>query len=289
MIEVIGVRFKKKGKVYYFSPEGKAIPEGECVIVSTARGIEFGDVVIGNTFITEERVIPPLKSVLRIATDEDKAHLKDNIRREQEAYNIFNEKVKKHGLDMKLVEVEYTFDNNKILFYFTADGRVDFRDLVKDLASVFRTRIELRQIGVRDEAKMIGGLGICGRGLCCSTFLNEFLPVSIKMAKEQSFSLNPSKISGLCGRFMCCLRFEQEAYEDLIAKTPRIGARVSTPEGEGIVTEIALIIGEIKVRLDSNPEAPPKCFNRAEVETLHQPQAGDTQKSDENYEEDNSL
>ena len=212
MTEIIGVRFKNAGKTYYFSPKGQKITREDKVIVETARGVECGDVVIPNRQVEDDKIIAPLKAVIRIATDKDLAQLEANRQKEREAFKICQEKIAKHKLEMNLVEVEYTFDGNKILFYFTADGRIDFRELVKDLAGVFRTRIELRQIGVRDESKMLGGLGVCGRPFCCNTFLGDFQPVSIKMAKEQSLSLNPTKISGTCGRLMCCLKYEQDAY-----------------------------------------------------------------------------
>ena len=215
MAEVIGVRFKNVGKVYYFDPDGISMPVGTAVIVETSRGVECGEVALSNREVTDEGIVKPLKKVIRVATPEDLKHVEDNWAKEQQAFTICQQKIAAHKLEMKLVDVEYTFDNNKILFYFTADGRVDFRELVKDLASVFRTRIELRQIGVRDEAKMLGGLGICGKPFCCATFLGEFQPVSIKMAKEQGLSLNPTKISGTCGRLMCCLKYEQEAYVSL--------------------------------------------------------------------------
>jgi cell fate regulator YaaT (PSP1 superfamily) len=227
MTEIIGVRFQNNGKTYYFSPSGQKMTVGQRVIVETARGIECGTVAIANRMVEEERIVAPLKPIIRIATEKDLAQLEENERREEEAFRICEEKIARHKLNMNLVDVEYTFDNNKILFYFTADGRIDFRELVKDLASVFRTRIELRQIGVRDEAKMLGGLGICGRPFCCSSFLSDFQPVSIKMAKEQGLSLNPTKISGTCGRLMCCLKYEQDAYEDLLKITPKNGGNCS--------------------------------------------------------------
>ena len=268
MTEVIGVRFKQVGKIYYFSPNGVQMPIGEKVIVETARGIECGEVAIANREIDDEGIVKPLKTVIRIATEEDRKHIEENKAKEKKAFKLCLEKIEKHKLDMKLVDVEYTFDNNKILFYFTADGRVDFRELVKDLASVFKTRIELRQIGVRDEAKMLGGLGICGRPFCCSSFLGEFQPVSIKMAKEQGLSLNPTKISGTCGRLMCCLKYEQNAYEDLIRITPRVGAYVSTSEGKGTVTEISLLTGLVQVRLDKASDGAPMVFEREAVRVL---------------------
>jgi cell fate regulator YaaT (PSP1 superfamily) len=231
MVKVIGVRFRRVGKVYYFDPVNLDIEKGNHVIVETARGVEYGEVVIGAKEVEEENVVLPLKPVIRIATEADTAQEQNNRVKEKEAFGICLEKIKKRGLDMKLIQAEYTFDRNKILFYFTADGRIDFRELVKDLASVFKTRIELRQIGVRDETKILGGIGICGRPLCCHTFLSEFAPVSIRMAKEQSLSLNPTKISGVCGRLMCCLKNEEEAYEYLNSKLPNIGDEVKTIDG----------------------------------------------------------
>ena len=254
MIKVIGVRFKSVGKIYYFSALGKEIKAGDGVIVETARGTEFGEVVMPEKEIDEEVFAIPVKPIIRIANAEDYAQLEENKQKVAEAREICLEKIKANGLEMNLVDVEYTFDRSKILFYFTAEGRVDFRQLVKDLAAVFRTRIELRQIGVRDEAKMLGGLGICGRQLCCSLFLGDFEPVSIKMAKEQSLSLNPTKISGTCGRLMCCLKYEQDAYEELLAKTPNPGAIVDTPTGRGIVASTNLLKGLVSVKLDSKNE-----------------------------------
>lgn len=270
MTEVIGVRFKKVGKIYYFSPNGESLKLGENVIVETARGIECGEVAIINRQVDDSEIIKPLKPVIRVATQDDMRHIAENQAKEERAFSLFLDKIYKHKLDMKLVDVEYTFDNNKILFYFTADGRVDFRELVKDLASVFKTRIELRQIGVRDEAKMLGGLGICGRPFCCTSFLGEFQPVSIKMAKEQGLSLNPTKISGTCGRLMCCLKYEQNAYEDLIKITPRVGSYVSTPEGKGMVVDISLLTGLVKVRLDRISDGAPMVFDRGVVKILRE-------------------
>lgn len=272
MAEVIGVRFKNVGKVYYFDPNGNKIGKGSSVIVETARGVECGEVVMENREVPEENIIRPLKSVIRVATEQDLKQVEDNIRKQKNAFDICLQKIQNHKLDMKLVDVEYTFDNNKILFYFTADGRVDFRELVKDLASVFRTRIELRQIGVRDEAKMLGGLGVCGKPFCCATFLGEFQPVSIKMAKEQGLSLNPTKISGTCGRLMCCLKYEQEAYEDLLSITPKVGAYVKTKDGKGTVVDVNLLTGVLKVKLEKFPDAAPKVFTRKEVTTLRDAQ-----------------
>lgn len=268
MAEVIGVRFKQVGKVYYFDPAGIQVKKEDHVIVETARGVECGEVAMENRQVSDDNIVKPLKKVIRKATEEDLAQMRKNQEKQISAAKICNEKIAAHKLDMKLVDVEYTFDNNKILFYFTADGRVDFRELVKDLASVFRTRIELRQIGVRDEAKMLGGLGICGRPFCCSTFLGEFQPVSIKMAKEQSLSLNPVKISGTCGRLMCCLKYEQEAYEDLLRTTPKVGALVETVEGKGKVVEVNLLSGLLKVRLDANPDATARVYPKEEVHLL---------------------
>ncbi len=249
MIKVVGVRFKKAGKIYYFSPDDIDVKYNDFVVVETARGIEFGHVVTGPKEIEEKEVVAPLKDVIRVASDEDFDTHRDNKKKAKLALEICEEKVKQHGLLMKLVDVEYTFDNNKVIFYFTADGRVDFRELVKDLASIFKTRIELRQIGVRDEAKMIGGIGPCGKITCCKQFLGEFEPVSIKMAKEQSLSLNPSKISGLCGRLMCCLKYEHDNYEELLEKMPEVGAIVQTKEGKGTIVETYTLLEKVKVRV----------------------------------------
>ncbi len=268
MAIVIGVRFKEVGKVYYFDPDGLTLKKGQKVIVETVRGIECGEVAMDNREISDEEIVKPLKKLIRIATPEDIATVETNKKKEKEAFEICQKKIMAHGLDMKLVDVEYTFDGGKILFYFTADGRVDFRDLVKDLAGVFRTRIELRQIGVRDESKMLGGLGICGRPFCCGSFLGEFQPVSIKMAKEQGLSLNPAKISGACGRLMCCLKYEQVAYEHLLKITPKPGAIVETAEGAGTVTEMSLLTGVLKIKLHNNPDAPPKTFHRKDVKIV---------------------
>jgi len=249
MIDVVGVRFKKAGKIYYFDPDNIDVGLHDFVIVETARGIEFGHVVIGPKKVAEEEIVSPLKKVLRVATAKDFEIHRINIEKAKKAMTICQEKVEEHGLGMKIIDVEYTFDNNKIIFYFTADGRVDFRELVKDLAAIFRTRIELRQIGVRDEAKMIGGLEPCGKPCCCAQFLGEFEPVSIKMAKEQSLSLNPSKISGLCGRLMCCLKFEQEAYEEILEKMPEVGTMAITPVGRGTIIETYTLLETVKVRV----------------------------------------
>ena len=248
MIKVIGVRFRRAGKVYYFNPLDMDITTGMHVIVETARGVEYGYVVLGVKDMDEEKVFQPLKPVIRIATPQDDAVADENRQKEKDAFKICQEKIRKHNLDMKLIDAEYTFDNNKVLFYFTADGRIDFRELVKDLAAVFRTRIELRQIGVRDETKIRGGLGICGRPLCCSTYLTEFAAVSIKMAKEQNLSLNPTKISGVCGRLMCCLTNEEETYEVLNSQLPSVGDMVTTSDGlTGVVQSLSVLRGLVKV------------------------------------------
>ena len=268
MTEVVGIRFKEVGKIYCFDPKGETLTPGQFVIVETARGVECGQVATGNEMVEEDKIVAPLKPIVRLATEDDIKKVAENRQKEKSAFAICEEKIAKHGLEMKLTDVEYTFDNSKILFYFTADGRVDFRELVKDLAAVFKTRIELRQIGVRDEAKMLGGIGICGRPFCCNAYMGEFQPVSIKMAKEQGLSLNPTKISGACGRLMCCLKYEQEAYEHLAKITPKAGALVETKEGRGIVTESNLISGVVKVRLDRNPDAAPSTYNTKQVKIL---------------------
>ena len=255
MVKVVGIRFRKAGKIYFFSPLDFNIEVGQHVIVETARGVEYGDVVLGMREVDEENVIQPLKPVIRVATPEDDIQNMENQEKEKDALSICQEKIVKHGLEMKLIDCEYTFDNNKVLFYFTADGRIDFRELVKDLASVFKTRIELRQIGVRDETKIRGGIGICGRPLCCNTFLPEFVPVSIKMAKEQNLSLNPIKISGICGRLMCCLKNEEETYEYLNSKLPNIGDYVTTPNGlKGEVQSVSVLRQLVKVIVHVNQD-----------------------------------
>ena len=255
MTKVIGVRFRRAGKVYFFSPGKLEIHHGDNVIVETARGVEFGNVVTGPREVEEERISQPLKSVIRIANKDDYRREEKNREKEKEAFSICQEKIRKHGLEMKLIDAEYTFDNNKVLFYFTADGRIDFRELVKDLASVFRTRIELRQIGVRDETKIRGGIGICGRELCCHTYLTEFAPVSIKMAKEQNLSLNPSKISGVCGRLMCCLTNEEQNYEELNSRLPAVGDTVTTPEKlKGDVQAVNVLRQLVKVIVNVEDE-----------------------------------
>lgn len=268
MIKVIGVRFKKAGKIYYFDPADMNIQKDTYVVVETARGIEFGECVIGIKQISESDIVAPLKSVLRIATDEDiNKHFK-NKEKEKDAFEICLKKIQEHGLTMKLIDVEYTFDNNKVIFYFTADGRVDFRELVKDLATIFKTRIELRQIGVRDEAKMLGGLGPCGRPMCCSSFLGDFASVSIKMAKEQNLSLNPTKISGICGRLMCCLNYEQSTYEDIRKRMPKVGSIVKTEEGTGEVFSNNIVKESVRVKLKKGEEEVIEEFKIESVELI---------------------
>lgn len=255
MAKIIGVRFRKTGKIYYFSPGDLEIEKGQHVIVETVRGVEYGAVVLGMREVSDEEIMQPLKTVIRIATDEDDNIEQENREKEKNAYEVCLEKIQKHNLDMKLIDAEYTFDNNKVLFYFTADGRIDFRELVKDLAAVFKTRIELRQIGVRDETKIVGGYSICGRPLCCSTYLSDFVPVSIKMAKEQNLSLNPTKISGVCGRLMCCLKNEEETYEYLNSRLPEVGDIVTTSDGlKGEVQSLSVLRQLVKVIVDLNDE-----------------------------------
>ena len=264
MVEIISVRFKSGGKQYYFNPNGEVFQPGEGVIVETSRGVEYGECTQGNTPIDEMELTAPLRPVLRRATEEDQKVRERNKEKEAKAFQICQEKIAQHGLEMKLVEAEYSFEGNKVLFFFTAEGRVDFRALVKDLASAIHARIELRQIGVRDEAKMLGGLGICGKPFCCSQFLDEFQPVSIKMAKTQNLSLNPTKISGTCGRLMCCLKYEQEAYEDLVKHAPKQESFVETPDGAGTVSSVNLLRQTVQVRLESAPETP-KCYHNCEL------------------------
>jgi len=261
---VVSVRFKRVGKAYYFDPGKMNIVKGDQVVVETSYGLEMGTCILPPHDVDDEKIITPLRRVVRAATPEDVSTLSQNTKKEKKAMDICTRIIANHKLEMKLVDVEYTFDGNKIIFYFTADGRVDFRELVRDLVSVFHMRIELRQIGVRDKAKMLGGLGICGKPFCCATFLDEFQPVSIKMAKEQNLSLNPIKISGTCGRLMCCLKFEQAAYEELHRTTPRVDALVQTPDGEGTVTDVSLLRGMLKVRFDEAPDSD-KCYHKCEV------------------------
>ena len=268
MKNIVGVRFKKSGKVYFFDSGELNIEKNSYVIVDTLTGEEYGEAVIVNRIIPENKIATPLKPVIRIATDKDKKHYEENKIKEKEAFNVCVEKIKKHKLDMKLIDVEYKFDNTKLLFYFTADGRIDFRELVKDLASVFRIRIELRQIGVRDEIKRMGGNGICGRELCCCSFLSNFDVVSIKMAKEQNMSLNPAKISGNCGRLMCCLKYEREVYEDKLKKLPKIGAIVKTKDGEGEVCGVEILKETVKVRFVEDGESFYKKYNMKDIEII---------------------
>ena len=266
MTRVIGVRFRNVGKIYYFSPKNLEIHAGDHVIVETARGVEYGSVVLPPRDVEDEKVIQPLKEVIRIANPQDDKKEEINRKKEKEAFQVCLKKIREHGLEMKLIDVEYTFDNNKILFYFTADGRIDFRELVKDLAAIFKTRIELRQIGVRDETKILGGIGICGRPLCCHTYLSEFVPVSIKMAKEQNLSLNPTKISGVCGRLMCCLKNEEETYEELNRKLPNTGDRVTTPEGlKGEVQSVNVLRQLVKVIVDIEDEKEIREYQASEL------------------------
>ena len=279
-VEVIGIRFRTAGKVYFFDPCGKKLKSGSHAIVETSRGLEYGHVAFGNMFVNEKDIVPPLRPVVRIATDADAARFEENSKKEQEAFKICLGKIEAHKLDMKLVDVEYTFDNSKLLFYFTSSGRVDFRELVKDLASVFRTRIELRQIGIRDEAKLMGGLGVCGRPLCCNSFLADFVQVSIKMAKEQNLSLNSNKISGACGRLMCCLRYEQEAYEEEIRLCPPVDAIVRTEDGTGTVIELNPIAGLVKVKLDDK-DTQPKFYHRDTLKVIKMPKVTNEEKGDE--------
>ncbi len=249
MLNVVGVKFKDAGKLYYFSPGELEVKMGDNVIVETARGLEFGRIALVETSVKESEIVAPLKNIIRIATEKDKQKHEENLAKKEEAMRICQQKIYEHKLEMKLIDVEYTFDNSKVVFYFTADGRVDFREIVKDLASVFRMRIELRQIGVRDEAKMLGGVGNCGRGLCCNTWLSDFDPVSIKMAKVQNLSLNPSKISGICGRLMCCLKFENDVYTHMKKGMPTVGEKIKTPDGMAVVTDINILENNIKTRL----------------------------------------
>ena len=268
MTEIISVRFKNKGKSYFFDANNITVLKGQQVIVETAKGLEFADCVQGNHMVPDDELVLPLRPVLRIATEADKLRAEDNKRLEREALVICEQKIAEHGLDMKLVDVEYNFDGTKILFFFTSDGRVDFRELVKDLAAQFKTRIELRQIGVRDEARMLGGLGICGKPFCCAQFLDDFQPVSIKMAKTQGLSLNPTKISGTCGRLMCCLKYEQDAYEDLVKNAPKLDAFVDTPAGKGSVMDVNLLRRTARIRMEDAADTPVKTFSFDDLEVL---------------------
>ncbi len=265
MIEVISIKFRNRGKMYYFDPAGLTVRAGDLVVLETSKGLELGDVVKGNHEVEDDKVVQPLRPVARLATDDDRRIAALCRKREQEAFQVCRRKIEEHGLEMKLVDVECSFDGNKILFFFSSEGRVDFRELVKDLAGVFRTRIELRQIGVRDEARMLGGLGICGRAFCCGSFMDEFQPVSTKMAKTQSMSLNPTKISGTCGRLMCCLRYEQEAYEELVKQVPKNGAFVETPDGYGNVTQVNILRQTVRVKLDGPGDDGVKAYDAEDV------------------------
>ena len=286
-VEIVGVNFREAGKIYYFSPGELKLSLGEKVIVETSRGVEMGTVKVANRTISSSEIISPLKPVTRSATREDIQHYEKNRAAEEEAIAICQKKVEAHNLGMKLVGAEYTFDNSKLIFYFTCESRVDFRELVRDLASTFRTRIELRQIGIRDEAKMLGGIGVCGRKLCCSGFLSDFVQVSIKMAKEQNFSLNSSKVSGACGRLMCCLRYEHETYEEAIRQTPPNGSVVKTADGEGVVIETKPLAREIKVRLNDNDKDAPKLYKCADVKVLSRPgRQQNKEKDEEDFPED---
>ena len=268
MQEIVGVKFKKLGKVYFFNPNGLVLEKGQNVIVETARGIEYGEVATPNSSVTEEKIVAPLKDVIRVATEEDTTTFLENEKKSEEAFKICEEKIIKHGLDMKLIDVEYTFDNTKLLFYFTADGRIDFRDLVKELAAIYKTRIELRQIGVRDEVKMLGGYGMCGRELCCCNHLADLNPVSIKMAKEQGLSLNPTKISGVCGRLMCCLKHEQDVYEEKLSRLPSPGSIVKTPEGTGTGEDVEVLKEMVKVKIKTEDTFVKKVFKNSEIEII---------------------
>lgn len=280
MKKIIGVRFKRLGKIYFFDPKWLEVKKGENVVVETAQGEEIAEVVVPNRMIEEEKIVAPLKKVLRLASQRDLKHAEECRRKEKEAFDVCNKKIKEHNLEMTLTDVEYKFDNSKILFYFTADGRVDFRELVKDLAAIYKTRIELRQIGVRDEVKRIGGNGVCGRELCCCSFLSDFETVSIKMAKEQNISLNPSKISGNCGRLMCCLKYEQEVYEEKLQRLPSIGAIVKTPDGKGEVDSIEILKEVVRVQFKDGDITTYKKYNAKDIKVLE-----DAKKENENTEE----
>ncbi len=286
-VEIVGVNFREAGKIYYFSPDGLSLSVGEQVIVETSRGVEMGTVKVANKIISSTEIVSPLKPVTRSATASDIQHYEKNRAAEADAIAVCQKKVEAHNLGMKLVGAEYTFDNSKLIFYFTCESRVDFRELVRDLASTFRTRIELRQIGIRDEAKMLGGLGVCGRKLCCANFLSDFVQVSIKMAKEQNFSLNSSKVSGACGRLMCCLRYEHETYEEAIRQTPPNGSVVKTPDGEGVVIETKPLAREIKVRLNDNDKDAPKIYKCKDVKVISRPgKQAKAEKDDEEFPEE---
>lgn len=290
MHKVVGVRFKEAGKIYYFDPHDLELETGEYAIVETSRGVEYGKIVVGPREVPDEDIVSPLKKVIRKATKEDAEKVADNQKKESKAFDICLEKIKEHGLPMKLIGVEYTFDNSKVIFYFTAEGRVDFRELVKDLAAIFRTRIELRQIGVRDEAKMIGGLGPCGRFLCCKSFLGEFEPVSIKMAKEQNLSLNPTKISGICGRLMCCLKYEQEYYEEIGKKMPKVNKEVMTPQGLGVVISCNVLTEKVKTKVIQEDGTPAVLeFHYSEITPVEESNPDENEDNSENDNNDELL
>ena len=281
MQEIIGVRFKKLGKIYFFDPNEMKFEKGKSAIVETARGLELGEVAVANRLMSEEKIVSSLKKAIRVATDEDIKKYNENEKKAQDAFKVCEEKIKKHGLDMKLIDVEYTFDSSKLLFYFTADARIDFRELVKDLAAVYKTRIELRQIGVRDEVKMLGGYGICGRELCCCNHLTDLNPVSIKMAKEQGLSLNPTKISGSCGRLMCCLKHEQEVYDEKLARLPNTGAIVDTPDGQGSVEDVQVLKELITVKIEKEDGAIKKTYPFKDISVIKNSKKVDNKNPDD--------
>ena len=286
VVEIIGINFREAGKIYYFAPGKHTLEVGQRVIVDTARGVEIGTVKISNKTVPSTEIVPPLKSIIRPATKEDLEKDLKNRQAEMDAAIICKKKIATHGLEMSLVAVEYTFDNSKLIFYFTCESRVDFRELVKDLAATFHTRIELRQIGIRDEAKMMGGLGICGRKFCCAGFLTDFVQVSIKMAKEQNFSLNSSKVSGACGRLMCCLRYEHETYEEAIKVTPPVNSTVKTPDGVGIVTETKPLAAEVRVKLNDNDKDAPKLYKCRDLKVIKLPGKSEKQQTEDEIIED---
>ena len=289
MKKIVGIRFKKLGKIYFFNPCDIEFEKGQSAIVETARGVELGEVAIANRIIDDSKIIAPLKDVIRLATEEDIKRYEENEKKSKEAYAVCEKKIQEHNLDMKWVDVEYTFDGTKLLFYFTADGRIDFRDLVKDLAAIYKTRIELRQIGVRDEVKMLGGYGMCGRELCCCNHLGDLNPVSIKMAKEQGLSLNPTKISGVCGRLMCCLKHEQEVYEEKLSRLPSVGSIVKTPEGKGTVEDVEVLREIIKVKIEKDGSFTKKSFKNEEIEVLKAGKRRERQDEEVNMKELKAL
>lgn len=289
MKKIVGIRFKKLGKIYFFNPCDIEFEKGQSAIVETARGVELGEVAIANRIIDDSKIVAPLKDVIRLATEEDIKRYEENEKKSKEAYAVCEKKIQEHKLDMKLVDVEYTFDGTKLLFYFTADGRIDFRDLVKDLAAIYKTRIELRQIGVRDEVKMLGGYGMCGRELCCCNHLGDLNPVSIKMAKEQGLSLNPTKISGVCGRLMCCLKHEQEVYEEKLSRLPSVGSLVNTPEGKGTIEDVEVLREIIKVKIEKDGSFIKKSFKNEEIEVLKAGKRRERQDEEVNMKELKAL